>query len=154
MHYTHSYGFDGDDVARSAGCLRRCVPGWREARPGFMTIRHERLHTPIQRGLVEDDRVVETLAPDRADDALCAGAPPGRPRCCEHFLGAHGGAQGSSTEGRRGFERWIRERQGTPSEGWPFLSADYVENRVEPNASRKIEIYGRDGRWDTVPAII
>src|SRR2546430_17448413 len=49
----------------------------REVRSRFVIIRHERLHTPVQRGFVENDHVVQTLTPDRSDHALNVGSLPG-----------------------------------------------------------------------------
>jgi hypothetical protein len=48
-----------------------------EQRAAQHTIRHERLHTPVQRGFVENDHVVQTLTPDRSDHAFNVGSLPG-----------------------------------------------------------------------------
>ena len=40
----------------------RRVLGQGEVRPGFVIVRQEGLHVPVQGGLVENDHVVEALA--------------------------------------------------------------------------------------------
>ena len=53
--------------------------------------------------LVEDDDVIETLSPDRADDTLDVGILPWRAACCSHLLDAEStdaSAEGAARPGR------------------------------------------------------
>ena len=45
---------------------------------------------PVQRGLVENDRVVEALAANRTDDAFHVGTLPRRARRRQNFFDPHG----------------------------------------------------------------
>ena len=45
---------------------------------------------PIQRGLVQNDHVIEALAAQGADDAFHVGTLPRRSRCRQNFLDSHG----------------------------------------------------------------
>ena len=74
------YGNDGADVERVHGPRFRCVLSQREVRPGFVIVRQEGLHVPVQCSLVENDDVVEALAANRADDAFHVGTLPRRSR--------------------------------------------------------------------------
>jgi hypothetical protein len=58
----------------------------REVRPGFVAIRHERLHMPVQRSFVEDGHVVRTLAGNRTNHALHVSSLPERARLRGYFL--------------------------------------------------------------------
>ena len=66
------YGNDGSEFRRVHGPRFRRVLSQREVHPGFVIVRQERLHVPIQRGLVEDNHVVQTLPAESADQAFDA----------------------------------------------------------------------------------
>src|SRR5450759_4683015 len=67
---------------------RRRVLLQRKVRPGLVIIRHKRLQVTIQTGLVENDHVVDALAPNRTDHAFDVGPLPGGARRREHFFDA------------------------------------------------------------------
>src|SRR4051794_36092546 len=55
-----------------------------------MVIVEEQSEMARQTGLVENDDVVQALAPNRADHALDVGSLPGRARCRKHLFDSHG----------------------------------------------------------------
>src|SRR4030095_7339346 len=61
----------------------------RQVRSGFVIVRYERLHMPMQRGFVADNNVVQTLAPNRSYHALYVCPLPGRSWRRQHFPDAH-----------------------------------------------------------------
>ncbi len=69
------YGNDGCEFRRVHGPRFRRVLSQREVHPGFVIVRQERLHVPIQRGLVEDNHVVQTLPAESADQAFDVRSP-------------------------------------------------------------------------------
>src|SRR5450759_1334185 len=60
----------------------------RKVRPGLVIIRHKRFQVTIQTGLVEDDHMVDALAPNRPNHAFDVGPLPGGTRRREHFFDA------------------------------------------------------------------
>ena len=58
-------------------------------RSGFVIVRREQLDLPVECRFVEDDHMIEALAPDGADYALDVSYLPRRSRRGEHFLHAH-----------------------------------------------------------------
>ena len=64
------YRDNGSAFRRLHGPRFRRVLDQRQVRPGLVIIRAEGFHVPVQRGLVENDHVIEAFSPDRADDAL------------------------------------------------------------------------------------
>jgi hypothetical protein len=84
------------------GAFRRRILAEREVRPRPLVVRHVGPQTSTKVPLIEDDDVVQTLAADRADNALDVGILPGRARC---------GADGRETEGPdRPIERRVEGR--------------------------------------------
>jgi len=81
---------DPSEFRRLHGPRFRRVLGQGEVRPGFVIIRKERLHMPVQRGIVEDDQVIQALSPNCADDAFRVGSLPRRARSRKDFLDSHG----------------------------------------------------------------
>jgi hypothetical protein len=63
------------------GTFRRSILAEREVRPRPLIARNIGPKDPTKMPLIEDDDVVQTLAPDRADDAFDVGILPGRARC-------------------------------------------------------------------------
>ena len=70
------YGNDGSECRRVHGTRFRCVLGQGKVRPGFVIIRQEGLHLPVQASLVENDHVVEALAANPTDNAFHVGTLP------------------------------------------------------------------------------
>lgn len=68
----------------------RRILGQREVGPGIVIISGEQLHVPVQRSLVENDDMIETLSPDCADHPLNICSLPGRARSRKHFFDSHG----------------------------------------------------------------
>ena len=62
----------------------------RQVRPGFVILRQEGLHVPVQGGLMENNHVIEALAAKGADDAFHVGTLPRGSRCRQNFLDSHG----------------------------------------------------------------
>jgi hypothetical protein len=81
--------YDSSELWR-LDCPRfRRVLTQREVCSGFVIVRHKRPHMPMQRGFVEDNQVIQTLAPNRSDHALDVRALPGRSWRRQHFPDAH-----------------------------------------------------------------
>ena len=51
-----------------------------------MIVGSEQLDVSVQRGFIEHDHMIETLAPKRADQSFDIGSLPGRSRSRKHFL--------------------------------------------------------------------
>lgn len=68
--------------------LRR-VFAQREVRSGFVIVASEQLHVPVERGLVEHNDMIETLAPKRANDPFDIGSLPRRSRSRKDLLDSH-----------------------------------------------------------------
>jgi len=91
-----------DAAGQLDGAFRRRILAEREVRPRSLVVRHVGPQNPTKVALIEDDDVVQTLAADRADNALDVGILPGRARC---------GADGRETEGPdRPIERRVEGR--------------------------------------------
>ena len=63
------YRHDGFGFPRVHRPRFRCLLRQGEVRPGFVIIRDERLHMPVQRGLVEDNHMIQALTAEGADEA-------------------------------------------------------------------------------------
>ena len=70
-----------DAAGRLDGAFRRRILAERQVRPRPLVVRHIGPKDPTNMPLIDDDDVVQTLAPDRADDAFDVGILPGRARC-------------------------------------------------------------------------
>src|ERR1700720_4943331 len=58
-------------------------------RSGFVIVRSEQLYLLVECRFVEDDHMIEALAPDGADHAFYVSSLPRRSRRRKHFLHAH-----------------------------------------------------------------
>jgi len=83
---------DGDDFAhlrRLDGPAVPCILGESEMGPGVMVVPEMRSEDVSQVALAQDDDVVETVASDRADQALGEGTLPRAPGGREDFSDLH-----------------------------------------------------------------
>ena len=69
---TADFGLDHDAASRLDGAFRRSILAERQVRPRTLVVRHIGPKDPTKMPLIEDE-VVQTLAPDRADDAFDVG---------------------------------------------------------------------------------
>jgi hypothetical protein len=84
---------DGDDrtaVSSLHGPGFRRIFAQRQVRPRLVIIRHERFHMPVQRRFAEHNHVLQTLTPNRSDDAFHLSTLPRRVWSRENLLDAHG----------------------------------------------------------------
>lgn len=80
------YRNDGSEFGRVRQPRFRRVLDQREVRPGFVIIRQERLHMPVEGGLIENDDVIQTLAPQSANHSFHESSLPRRARSRKDFL--------------------------------------------------------------------
>src|SRR6266436_4746753 len=83
---------DGDDRTCSRRAYRaglRAILGERQMRSGAVIVLKISRQDAAQVGFVENDDVIETLAADRADDALDIGVLPRGARCGDDLVDPH-----------------------------------------------------------------
>jgi len=83
------YGNDGSESRRMHRSGFRRILIQRQVSSGSVIVRQERLEMPVQRGFVEDDHVIQTLAAHRANHAFDVSSLPRRARSRKHFLDSH-----------------------------------------------------------------
>src|SRR5713101_463584 len=84
---------EGDDLARGRRTYRaglRAILVEREMRSGAVIVLEIGRQDAAQVGFIENDDVIETLAADRADDALDIGVLPWGARCGDDLVDPHG----------------------------------------------------------------
>ena len=75
----------GGSMTRGQGALS----SKRAVGPGVVVVIEVARQDASEVGLVEHDDMIQTLAPDRADQPFDVGILPGRPRRGQHFLDPH-----------------------------------------------------------------